>query len=115
MAKKKDFDMEIIEMLGTISEGASGWIKGVAKVGWGDNQTTVDVRRFNMEKNIGAKGISLSDIEADELTHILLDNDYGNIDELQKAVERRKSRFIYGDLSDMKKKKEPEVIDISWD
>ena len=55
------------------------------------DKTTLDIRNYNFgTKQIG-KGISLSSEEADRLTNILLENDFGSLDELEKAVKRKKN------------------------
>lgn len=104
--KDPDFKGEITEFIAPIKESEShDWVKGVARIVWGDNPETLDIRKLNMAQNRIGAGISLSDEEADALTNILLDNDYGDIENIKKALERKESRF---------KLKEENIIDIEY-
>lgn len=103
MAKKeKDSNepfYEIGDILGVVKESSTtDWSKVVAYFNWlsekkkGDKQT-LDIRNYNFgSKQIG-KGISLSSEEADRLTNILLENDFGSLEELEKAVKRKRNFF----------------------
>ena len=97
MAKKKDNDkfiFKIEEFLGVIKESSKhDWCKAVNRITWGDNPTTVDIRNVNMSNNKIGKGISLSDEEANRVIEILLDHDYGSIELLEKAINKKKKRF----------------------
>ena len=108
---KKDADndkpfYEIGDVLGVIKEsGTTDWSKVVAYFNWlsdkkrGD-KTTLDIRNYNFgSKQIG-KGISLSSEEADRLTNILLENDFGSLDELEKAIKRKRNYFTITDEID---------------
>ena len=91
---KKDFTMNIEEIVGVLKESDKhDWCKAITRISWGDNPTTLDIRNLNLTKKKAGKGISLTDEEADILTEILLDNDYGSIDALIKALEKRESRL----------------------
>lgn len=91
---KKDFTMNIEEIVGVLKESDKhDWCKAITRISWGDNPTTLDIRNLNLTKKKAGKGISLTDEEADILTEILLDNDYGSIDALRKALEKRESRL----------------------
>ena len=100
--KDKDFNepfYEIGDILGVVKESSTtDWSKVVAYFNWlsekkkGD-KTTLDIRNYNFgTKQIG-KGISLSSEEADRLTNILLENDFGTLEELEKAIKRKKNFF----------------------
>lgn len=105
MAKKgrEDFTYSIEEFIAPLKESdKNDWVKGVARIKWGDNPTTLDIRNINLATNGAYRGISLSDEEADTLTHILLDEGYGNIDDIEKAVKKRKSMFEYMSISEAK-------------
>lgn len=92
--KKGEFKYDIEEFIGVLKENdKNDWCKAVAKIAWNDNPATLDIRNINMGTKFPAKGISLSDEEADKLVDILLDNDYGSLETLEKAIERKRSRF----------------------
>ncbi len=95
----KEFSMQVHEFIGVLKENDKhDWCKAVARIQWGDNPTTLDIRNINLSVNRAGKGISLTDEEVDKLVEILLDNDYGTIEALTKALERKKSRFeVKGD------------------
>lgn len=105
MAKKskEDFTYSIEEFIAPLRESdKNDWVKGVARIKWGDNPTTLDIRNINLATNGAYRGISLSDEEADTLTNILLDEGYGSIEEIEKAVSKRKSMFDYMSVSEAK-------------
>lgn len=112
---KGDFTMEIEEFIGVLKENdKNDWCKAVAKISWNGNPTTVDIRNFNMAQKKALKGISLSDEEADRLVDLLLENDYGSLDSLTKAIEKKKSRFtISSEANNAFDKDEPLHIDIN--
>jgi len=97
---------EIGDILGIVKEsGTTDWSKVVAYFNWlsekkkGD-KCTLDIRNYNFgTKQIG-KGISLSTEEADRLTNILLENDFGSISELEKALEKKRNFFCVKDEID---------------
>ncbi len=91
---KGEIKGEIQEIIGVLKENdRNDWIKAVGRVAWNDNPATLDIRNFNMAKQQPMKGISLSDEEADSLVDILLENDYGSMEALSAAFEKKKSRF----------------------
>lgn len=105
MAKKQkeDFTYNIEEFIAPLKESdKNDWVKGVARIKWGDNPTTLDIRNINLATNGAYRGISLSDEEADTLTNILLDEGYGNIQEIEKAISKRKSMFDYMSVKETK-------------
>ena len=96
--KKKDNNDELqytIEAyLGSLKESPShDWTKSVIKISWNNNSPTVDVRNINLTNNIIGKGISLSNEEADKLVSILLENDYGTLEELERAIDKKRKIF----------------------
>lgn len=111
MAKKEKDDnqpfYEIGDILGVVKESnTTDWSKVVAYFNWLANDkrkestTTLDIRNYNFgTKQIG-KGISLSSEEADRLTNILLENDFGSLEELEKALKRKRNFFTITDEID---------------
>lgn len=97
MGKKmlpEEFTGEIKEFIGVLKESDKhDWCKGVAKVSWNGRPVTLDIRSMNLAKERLGKGISLTDEEADRLVDLLLENDYGSIETIQSALERKRSRF----------------------
>jgi len=92
--KSGEFKYNIETMLGTLKESDKhDWIKAVMRVAWGDNPTTLDVRSLNPATKFVGKGISLTNEEADKLVDILLQNDYGTLEELEAAVKRKRDIF----------------------
>lgn len=100
---KEDFSYNIEEFIAPLKESnKNDWVKGVARIKWGDNPTTLDIRNINLATNSAYRGISLSDEEADELTNILLDEGYGDIEEIEKCIKKRKSMFEYMTIDETK-------------
>jgi hypothetical protein len=88
--KPEDIKFEIEEFIGTIKESDKhDWCKAVAKISWNDSPATLDIRNMNMSQNRIGKGISLSDEEADKLTDIMLENDFGSLETLESALKRK--------------------------
>lgn len=103
MAKvnKDDYNYEVIEFMGSVKESpSSDWSKSIVRISWNEKEPTVDIRNMNMSKEIMGKGISLSDEETDALVDLLLDEEYGSIDALENALNKRKSRFDYSEDDD---------------
>lgn len=102
MAKEKDSSTQYAEIgnvLGVIKEsGTTDWTKVVAYFNWlsekkkGDKET-LDIRNYNFSTKKIGKGITLSNEEADVLTRILLENDFGRIEDLEAAVKRKRNFF----------------------
>ena len=94
--KDKDFSYTIEQFVGSVKESdKSDWCKAVLRMKWGDNPTSLDIRNVDMNpdnRRIG-KGISLTNEEADKLVSILLDEGYGSLESLEKAIEKKKSFF----------------------
>lgn len=96
--KSQDFKFTVDEFIGSLKEDDQhDWTKAVAKISWNDNPSTLDIRSMNLYDNKMGKGISLSDDEADALVNLLLENDYGSLDVLEKAVKKKKNRFTIGE------------------
>lgn len=98
MAKKfsPDSHFEVEEIIEVLSENdKNNWGKAVARISWNDRPSTLDIRNMNLADpaKTWPKGISLSDEEADRLTDVLLDRDYGSIESMSKALKRKQSRF----------------------
>lgn len=97
--KKKDYDPEryqIEEFIETISESKdSNWGKFVVKARMDDNPSTIDIRHIKVgDKPFIGKGISLSDLECDEVVDCLVKRGYGRTKVLEEELDNRKS--LYG-------------------
>ena len=62
---KKEFNFEIIEECGVISEGSKGWQTELNIVKWGENDPKFDIRAWSPDHTKCGKGISLT---ADEIS-----------------------------------------------
>lgn len=114
MAKKmkEDFTYSIEEFIAPLKESdKNDWVKGVARIKWGDNPTTLDIRNINLSTNSAYRGVSLSDEEADTLVKILLDNGYGTVDDIIEALEHRKSMFEYMSIEEAREEFNEIIID----
>lgn len=103
MAYKKDpnFSYNIEEFYGSLKEGASSnWCKAVLRMKWGDNPPSLDIRSIDMPNKRVGKGISLSNEEADKLVHILLDEGFGCIEEVEEAIRKRRDTFFNSSTND---------------
>jgi len=111
----EDFSCEIKDFIGVLKESDKhDWCKAVAKISWNGRPATLDIRNINMAKGEARKGISLTDEEADRLTDILLENDYGSLEAIKEALDRKRSRFtIMNQASNCFDDNEKYVINIS--
>lgn len=99
--KKDDIKYEMIEFLGSVKENSnSDWSKSVARISWNENPSTIDIRNMNLSQEIMGKGISLTDEEVDNLVDLLLSEDYGTIDAISEALEKKKKRFTVQNKED---------------
>lgn len=69
--KNNDFSFEIVENLGTLSEGSKGWTKEVNLVSWNGRPGKLDIREWDPEHQKMGKGVTLTDEEARELLSAL--------------------------------------------
>lgn len=100
--KEADFTYSIEEFIAPLKESEKhDWVKGVARIKWGNNPTTLDIRNINLGDNSPKKGISLSDEEADTLTNILLDEGYGTVESIKAALDKRKSIYTVSTVKNL--------------
>lgn len=66
-----EFTYEVVETLGTISEGKGGWSKQLNLVSWGGRAPKYDLRDWNEDHSQMRKGISLTAEEVAVLKEIL--------------------------------------------
>lgn len=91
----KEFKSEIMEVLGVVKEANKGWGKYIMKIRYGEDTAPIslDIRNYNLEDERSGKGITLNDEEADAVVDILLDHNYGSIEKIREALERREESF----------------------
>ena len=68
-------DFEIMEQIGTISEGNSGWKKELNLVSWNGNAPKFDIRDWSPDHTKMGKGLTLSTEDLEALKKILLEMD----------------------------------------
>ena len=68
-----DFNYEIMEELGVLSESETGWTKELNLVSWNDRPAKFDVRDWSPDHEKMGKGITLSNEEVKALKEILAD------------------------------------------
>jgi hypothetical protein len=97
MAKKKDpedFVFDVEEIVGVLKESDKhDWAKSVIRISWDGRPATIDIRNFNFNNNKPGKGISLTDEEVDSLVNMLIEKDYGSLETLDNAIEKKRSRL----------------------
>lgn len=69
--KGKKLQYEILEHLGTLSTGSTGWSREVNVVKWGENPAKIDIRAWNEDHTMAGRGITLTDEEATALARII--------------------------------------------
>lgn len=95
MAKKdSEFKGVIEEVVGVLREYEThDWATVLARISWNDNPSKLEIRQINLSKDIIGKGVSFTDEEAERLTDMLIESDYGSVDAMQEAIKRKVSRF----------------------
>ena len=71
MNKNENFEFEIIENLGIISESEKGWKKELNLISWNDREAKYDIRDWDEIHEKMGKGITLSNDELKKLREIL--------------------------------------------
>lgn len=71
MSKDKKFKFEIINVVGTISKGTSGWSKQLTRVSWSGNVPKYDIRVWSPDHKKMGKGVTLTAEELIQLNKIL--------------------------------------------
>ncbi len=66
-----DFKYEIIERVGTISEGARGWNKELNFISWNDREPKFDIREWSEDHSKMGKGVSMTKNELIALRDLL--------------------------------------------
>lgn len=66
-----EFSYDIVEELGTISEGKGGWIKELNLISWNGTSPKYDIRDWSPEREKMSKGITLSKEDAIALRDLL--------------------------------------------
>ena len=70
-----EFNYEIMEELGVLSESSSGWTKELNLISWNGRPPKFDIRDWSPEHEKMGKGITLSNEDIKSLREILKDVD----------------------------------------
>ena len=65
------FSFKVVEEVGVLSEGASGWQKELNLVSWNDREPKYDIREWDANHEKMRKGVTLTIDEVVELRNIL--------------------------------------------
>ena len=68
---KTEIKFEIVQALGTVSEGSKGWKRELNLVKWNDREPKYDLRDWSPDHTKMGKGITLTKEEAVKLKEIL--------------------------------------------
>lgn len=66
-----DFQYEIVEEIGILSENAKGWRKELNKISWNGGVPKYDIRDWAPEHEKMGKGVTLTEEEARQLYELL--------------------------------------------
>ncbi len=66
-----DFNYEIVEKIGILSQSENGWTKEINLISYNNAKPKYDIRDWAPEHERMGKGITLNDNELDELKTIL--------------------------------------------
>ena len=96
MARDNKHEYEVLEFYGNVRGKEDNWGITLTRMKWDENPPTVNIRNTNLMKGIVGKGVSLTDEETNAVVDILLNNDFGSIEAIESALERRRSLTSYG-------------------
>ena len=66
-----DFQYEIVEEIGVLSENAKGWRKELNKISWNGAEPKYDIRDWAPDHEKMGKGVTLTDEEVAALKDLL--------------------------------------------
>ena len=66
-----DFQFEIVEHIGVLSESPKGWTKELNKISWNGGAPKYDIRDWAPEHEKMGKGVTLSKEELEKLKELL--------------------------------------------
>ena len=66
-----DFQYEIVEHIGVLSEGSKGWQKELNRVSWNSAAPKYDIRDWSPEHEKMGKGVTLTEEEIQRLKELL--------------------------------------------
>ena len=97
----KEFKCNIEKIIGKLND-KDNWTKALMIISWYDNPPTVDIRNvcMSVDPHRVSSGISLSNEEADRLVSILLDEGFGSLEDIEKALKKRREIYSIG-VSDL--------------
>lgn len=70
-----DLNFQIVKHIGVIGEGKEGWKKEVNVVSWNERKPKLDIREWDENHEKMKKGITLNEVEMENLKSILSDLD----------------------------------------
>ena len=76
---KDDFKHEIINIIGTISEGKKGWKKELTRISWNGAEPTYDIRSWSDDHQKMSKGITMDEEEL-RVLKVLIDKEIEYLD-----------------------------------
>ena len=89
--ENKEITMEIQEGFDFIIGESGNSSLNLRKVGWNGREPKLDLRKWSYTEGQerAMKGVTMTDEEADELTAVLTEQNYGNTKRLIKALSKR--------------------------
>lgn len=66
-----DFQYQIVEEIGILSENSKGWRKELNKISWNGGVPKYDIRNWAPEHEKMGKGVTLTNEEAQKLKELL--------------------------------------------
>ena len=79
-----DFQYEIVEHIGVLSESPKGWRKELNKVSWNGGAPKYDIRDWAPEHEKMGKGVTLSEEELEKLKELIEPNNQVEIYDMAK-------------------------------
>lgn len=71
MARNDEITFEVVEQIGTISEGKTGWNKELNLVAWNGAEPKYDIRDWDESHERMTRGITLTEEAAENLYELL--------------------------------------------
>ena len=67
----EDFQFEIVEKIGVLSEGSKGWTKELNRISWNGGAPKYDIRDWAPDHEKMGKGVTLTDDEVEVLKKLI--------------------------------------------
>ena len=115
-SKKEEMNFSIDEVIECIKESPkNSWGKYIVRMSFNNKPSEINIRNMNIDNGRISAGIVLSDEEVELTVNKFVSMGYGDLNELEREVNKRKSRFNVSSFYSSNKEECDDVIHLSCD